>query len=471
MLNRILNNLKTYPNDECYQINDKIYKNCELYKYVCNIYNYLLENNKEKKNIVVCGHKDIYMIATFLACSCAGITYVPIDNSIPTIRKEKIISQINPKLIIDSNIEKIMCNENYQDISKIYMKDENIYYIIFTSGSTGEPKGVKITYANLKSCIKWLEEICNVNKAIILNQANFSFDLSVADIYLSLVTRSKHYILERNVQKDYQLLFKELNKSNASLAIMTPSFADLLLADKSFNQKLMPNLQKILFCGEKLNKNTVTNLNCRFENLEIINCYGPTECTFAVTSTVVSDDKEISIGVPKSDTKIYIVNENLEKLEDNQIGEIVITGASVSDGYVKEELMKEIFITYENQRAYCTGDLAYTKNNQIYYVGRKDKQIKYKGYRIELLEIEDVLNKLEFVEKSFVTVIKNEEEKINRIIAFVKEKEKYKVEIDEIKKCLKNYLSDYMIPIIKIVDNIPLNENGKVDEKVLKLLK
>lgn len=214
MLNKILNSLKQFPEDECYEINAKIYKNKELYQYICNIYHYLLENNKNKKSVIVYGHKDIYMIASFLACSFAGVTYVPIDISIPEKRKEKIIEQINPDIIIDKSIEKIMINKDYKDISEIYMKNDDVYYIIFTSGSTGEPKGVQITYNNIKSCMKWLESICNINKGIVLNQANYSFDLSIADLYLPLLTRSKHYILKRNVQKDYSLLFKELKKVN-----------------------------------------------------------------------------------------------------------------------------------------------------------------------------------------------------------------------------------------------------------------
>ena len=251
MLNKILNNLKAYPEDECYEINGKLYKNEDLYKYVCNIYNYLLRHNKKGKSVIVYGHKDIYMIASFLACSFAGITYVPVDISIPAERKKKIIEQINPDIILDKQIENVMINDSFKEISKIYMKNENIYYIIFTSGSTGEPKGVQITYKNLQSCMKWLESICNINKGIILNQANYSFDLSVADIYLPLLTRSKHYILERNIQKDYTLLFKELKNSNSNLAIFTPSFLELLLVDKTFNENLMPNLQTILLCGEK----------------------------------------------------------------------------------------------------------------------------------------------------------------------------------------------------------------------------
>ena len=467
MLNKILDNLKKYPDDECYQIQDKIYRNKDLYRYVCNIYEYLLKNNPDKERVVVYGHKDIYMIASFLACSFAGITYIPIDESIPIERKNKIIEQVNPKLIIDSKINEVMQKKNDYEISKIYLQDEDVYYIIFTSGSTGEPKGVKITYSNLKSCMKWLVEICDISHSVVLNQANYSFDLSVADIYLPLLTRSKHYVIERKIQKDFKALFQELQKSNVEFAVMTPSFADLLLIDKSFNQDLMPNFKKILFCGEKLTEKTVLKLTERFDNIEIINSYGPTECTFAVTSTIVKNGEEITIGTPKEDVDIFIVNEKLEELQENEIGEILIVGSSVGDGYLNPKLNENVFITYDNRKAYLTGDLAYKKNNQIYYIGRKDKQIKYKGYRIELSEIEKLLNNLKAIEKAIVTITKNGDDKVNRIIAFVQEKENYTIELKEIKSYLENFLPDYMIPIIRIVNEIPLNENGKINEKLL----
>ncbi len=467
MLNKILLNLKKYPDDECYQIKDKIYKNKNLYKYICNIYNYLLINNKKRKPVIVKGQKQIYMLASFLACSIAGFAYVPIDEDAPEERTRKIIKQINPDLIIDKTIEKIMEKDNPKDVENRYMKDDDLYYIIFTSGTTGEPKGVQITYKNLKSCMSWVEKICDIKQSVILNQANFSFDLSVADLYLSLLTRSKHYILERETLKNYIELFKELNKSNAELMVITPSFADLLLIDKSFDKNLMPSLKKILFCGEKLGEKTVSKLLNRFDNLEIINCYGPTECTFAVTSDKVKKNEKISIGIPKNDVQIFIVNDKLQEVKENEIGEILISGESVGNGYLNSELSKEVFIEYKGKKSYLTGDLGYKNNGKFYCLGRKDKQIKYKGYRIEISEIENILNKIEFIEKAVVVADANDNGKVNKIIAFIKENENCTKNSKEIKQIIKKYLPEYMIPVIRIIKQIPLNINGKIDTKKL----
>lgn len=200
ILDDILKILKEKSDYKAYTVNGESYTYKEFYKYVCNIYYYLLKENKDKRPVIVYGHKEVYMKATFLACSLAGMTYVPIDENIPNERVEHIIKQINPALIVGKDlpkdkINKIMNENNYKEIDKILIKQKDIYYIIFTSGSTGIPKGVKITYKNIDSCINWLKDIVKIEKGVILNQANFSFDLSVADLYLSLLSESEHFII------------------------------------------------------------------------------------------------------------------------------------------------------------------------------------------------------------------------------------------------------------------------------------
>ena len=226
ILDEILNVLKYKGNKKAYTINNKSYSYGELYMFVCNIYNFLLKENKEKKPIVVYGNKEIYMNATFLASSFAGITYVPIDESIPKERVELIINQVKPYCIIGdfekenyksiskNKIYEIMENKKFDEINKIYLISDDIYYIIFTSGTTGLPKGVKITYKNLDSCIKWLKNITNADCEVILNQANYSFDLSVADLYLSLVTGSEHFIIDNSMKFNFLNILEKLKERN-----------------------------------------------------------------------------------------------------------------------------------------------------------------------------------------------------------------------------------------------------------------
>ena len=373
-----------------------------------------------------------------------------------------------------------------KEINEIYLKPEDIYYIIFTSGSTGVPKGVKVTYENIDSCIKWLQKVTQIHKGVILNQANFSFDLSVADLYLSLVSESEHFIINNISSLYFNKIFEQLKISNANLMVVTPSFIDLLLLDKSFGRELMPKLQTILFCGEKLSKSTVQKLYSRFSNIRIINCYGPTECTFAVTNIDIKKEfiekenestqmseiyqsknyGDIPVGRPKTDVKIYIVDENLNQLPEEEMGEILITGKSVANGYVKNTKSKA-FIEYNGEKGYLTGDLGYIKNGILFYEARKDRQIKYKGYRIELSDIEKNLQSIDYIDKAVTVANTNKEEKVLGIISFVILKENSSKTELEIKKDLKNKVPEYMCSQIKIVKEFPLNQNGKCDTKKL----
>ena len=489
ILDEILENLKECSNEKVYSNGEIVVTYKALYKYTKNLYNYIIKSKKDNMPIIVYGHKSIYMIACFLACSFAGIAYVPVDSSVPVSRLKEIISNVNSQFILaveniqlegyfitnKEKIHEICMAESQTEEIKPLMKESDTYYVIFTSGSTGKPKGVQVTYKNLNTFVDWFKEIISCKRSVVLNQAAFSFDLSVADLYLALTTKSELVVLERNIQQDYSKLFNLLNKSNAEVAIMTPSFAEVLLADKTFNNILLPNLKTIYFCGEILNIKTADLLINRFPEIRIINSYGPTECTVAVTEVEIKREmlKEECLPIAdfngnRQNANIYIVDSSLRVLENAELGEILICGDSVAKGYInnKEETNKK-FIDFKGERGYLTGDLGYFKDLKLYYKTRKDRQIKYKGYRIELSDIEENLIKLEYIEKCSVIpkIINN---KVTRLIGYVKLKESHNKSCMEIRKDLLKYLPEYMCPNIKILDSFPININGKKDLEKLR---
>lgn len=455
---------------------------------------YIKQNFKNDTSpIIVYGHKHPYMLVAFLACVKSGHAYVPIDITVPRARCEQIIDTVNPSLILTTEEIKAYNNfkmlhimeEDYKSnihtavTHEDYVKDDSVYYIIFTSGSTGEPKGVQITYDALNNFVTWaltLGKHKKENKRFI-NQAPFSFDLSVMDLYMSLASESCLFAISKEIQSDYKKLFRLIEKSNANVWVSTPSFADFCMADRSFSQELLPNLELFLFCGETLTNKTAVNLIDRFPNAEIYNTYGPTESTVAVTNILI--DRHINekhnplpVGRAKPGTIIRIMKDN-NVLPEGEKGEIVIFGNTVSVGYFKndEENKKRFFkqiIDGKEMPAYRTGDKGYISDDCLFYCGRLDLQVKLHGYRIEIEDIEKNLMKVPGVDRAVVIPIyKNT--KVNYLKAFCVYSGQIEKEFTT-KKIIKEQLSktipDYMIPKkISFVKDIPITPNGKVDRK------
>lgn len=491
ILNEILKELENNNDKTIYINNQKEYTYKDMYEYVKNMYFYLKKITNSKTPIIVYGHKSIFMIVCFLACSFLGIPYVPIDESFPKKRILNILNNVNPQIILNTsyknffeyNCEKCrilecfdiinICNnkEKQKEKIKILMKKEDLYYIIFTSGTTGSPKGVKITYNNLNSFVSWMKKVTNIKENVILNQSVFSFDLSVADIYLTLTTSSSLIALELEEQLDYLKIFKVLKENNIEIAIMTPSFADILISDKQFNSTNFPNLKKILFCGETLQINTVKELFKRFKGIKIINSYGPTECTVAVSSNYITKSMLkkyiLPIGRVKKEGNINILDENLNFLKEGKVGQIAISGKSVGAGYFNDEVnTNKKFVKLNDKITYLTGDLGYIQNGRLFFEKRKDNQIKYKGYRIELSDIERNFYKLNYIDK-VVVAPKIQNSKVVRLVAYVKVKQGTIISSIELKNDLQKFLPKYMIPSVVFLKEFPININGKCDIKKL----
>lgn len=450
----------------------------------------------DKRPVVVYGHKHPAMLIAFIACVKTGRAYVPLDTNIPENRLCAIIDSVQPHLILTTE-ELNICSKysvlnildrDYKNGTKIveedWVKAEDIYYIIFTSGSTGMPKGVQITYSALNYFTEWILSLGQVEKQnkIYVNQAPFSFDLSVMDLYMSLASGSCLFALDKQIQQDYKSLFCALRKSKANIWVSTPSFVDLCLADIGFSEELMPYLEMFLFCGETLTNKTAKKLLERFPNAEIFNTYGPTESTVAVTEILITEEvndnwSPLPVGQVKPGTILKIMRDG-EEVPEGDSGEIVIIGNTVSAGYFKnpEESEKSFFeYNYKGTfvRGYHTGDKGYIRNGMLFYEGRLDLQIKLHGYRMELEDVEENMMKIPGIEKAVVIPI-FENDKVKYLKAFCvyrgKVESKRKAQKD-IKSMMAEFVPDYMIPKkILFIDNIPVTNNGKADRKRLQEL-
>ncbi|MDO4648859.1 MAG: D-alanine--poly(phosphoribitol) ligase subunit DltA [Eubacteriales bacterium] len=469
---------------------------------------WLLEEEGENfAPVAVYGHKSPWMLVCFLACVKSGRAYCPIDCSVPNQRVEMILecldsgivltteempAKASGKRVLSLDDVKNICEKDPDsgEISLVpktrWVQGEDTWYIIFTSGSTGVPKGVQISADCLNHYLDWSVELgtsaLRKQGQTFLNQAPFSFDLSVMDLYTSLASGGTLYCLEKSVQGNYRSLMDHLKESRANVWVSTPSFADMCLSEKSFQEELLPDLELFLFCGEALGNRTVKKLHERFPNGKIMNTYGPTESTVAVTEVLVTEKmaEEISplpVGVAKPGTVLEIWDEQGNVLKDGEKGEIIILGNTVSTGYFKQkELTEKAFFETEHKvlgktRGYHTGDKGYLIDGMLYYCGRIDLQIKLHGYRIELEDIESNIRRLEGV--THAVVLPNvRDDKVKSLSAFVVEKEfpeDEKAETARLKEeCLK-YLPDYMIPKkFVFLEQMPMTNNGKADRNRLK---
>lgn len=454
---------------------------------------YLQQTLKEDKNpLAVYGHKDPFMLICFLACVKSGRAYCPIDITVPMTRVQSIIESVNGKMVLmvegeletdtmltRTKMEEIIKDTSYNGNQLEYVKENDVYYIIFTSGSTGNPKGVQITTSNLSCFVDWALSLKQESQKVFINQAPFSFDLSVMDLYMSLGSGSTLWALDKEIQKNYNEMFVSLEKSKANVWVSTPSFVDLCLVDKKFNQEMMPTLELFLFCGETLTNKTVELLHQRFPKAKVYNTYGPTESTVAITEIEVTQDvlntyNPLPVGKTKPGTWIKIMQEGLEVVE-GQTGEIIIVGNTVSSGYYKnkENTEKSFFtmaidgITYP---AYRTGDRGYVKKNQLFYKGRIDLQIKLHGYRMEIEDIEKNILKVKEI-KSIVVLPNVEDEKVKSLTAYCVYEGDTSSRLKTtqiIKQQLRELIPEYMIPKKFIfIGYMPTTNNGKVDRKKL----
>lgn len=431
------------------------------------------EMGEDKGPVIVYGHKSPLMPVCFLACLKSGRAYCPVDSSMPPERIKEIVSVIGDPLILateplSQEMGYIMDAETMEAAftlceaisEEARVKAQDLFYLIFTSGSTGKPKGVQISDENLYAFTEWSKGLFQ-SGGNVLNQAPFSFDLSVMDTYTALTMGETIVSLDRELQQDMKAMLEYIRENRVENFVSTPSFVSMLLAEPMFDSQSVYPVRRFVFCGEKLSKEIVSRLRERFSEAEIINTYGPTETTVAVsgvtiTEQMLKDEKPLPIGVARPGMDIFV-----------ERGELLIAGDSVSSGYFKDqEKTDEVFSDlYDGRRCYRSGDCGFYEDGLLYCTGRKDFQIKWHGYRIELEDIENNLLELEPVAEAAV-IPRYEGDTIRNLVAFVVTK--IPVNGRELRKQLKERLPVYMVPKkIQVIDQMPMSANGKVDRKKL----
>ena len=454
----------------------------------------------DKSPVVVFGGQEYEMLATFVALTKSGHAYIPIDSHSALERVAAIVEVAEPSLIIAINdfpladvTAPIFSAEQVQtafregasyELSHPVQGDDN-YYIIFTSGTTGKPKGVQISHNNLLSFTNWMitdKEFATPARPQMLAQPPYSFDLSVMYWAPTLALGGTLFALPSAVTQDFKQLFETILSLPIAIWTSTPSFADMALLSDDFNSQKLPQLTHFYFDGEELTVKTAQKLRDRFPQARIINAYGPTEATVALSAVAVTDEmlqncKRLPIGYTKADSPTFVIDEEGRKVPNGQQGEIIVCGPAVSKGYLNNpEKTAEAFFEFEGLPAYHTGDVgSMTDEGLLLYGGRMDFQIKFNGFRIELEDVSQNLNKSKYIDSAVAVPRYNKDHKVQNLLAYVILKdgvaEQFEREIDitkAIKEDLQDIMMSYMMPSKFLYrETLPLTPNGKIDIKGL----
>jgi amino acid adenylation domain-containing protein len=432
--------------------------------------------------IIQCLERSIEMVVGMIAIIMVGGVYCPIHPEEPIERIKIIISTNHVGLLITTSnynkllnlfdIEKLnidITNDIYTDVV-LNTNVDNIAYIIHTSGTTGQPKAIQITHRSLfynLSSISQSPSCCDLSGNI-LQFSRCTFDVHISDILGTLFYGGTIILLNPLHMNDPLYLLKTLNQKSVTYMDTVPSMVNVLYEYSVVNKLIVPSVTHVILSGESCTTNQLEQLRFIFPNVKrLSNLYGPAECTITSTAKTyyMNDEMKITIGTPLLNYKCYVLNNDLQLVPLNHIGELYIGGQCVMKGYVDQTMTEKVIINHKDfGRIYKTGDLVkLTRDKNIIFIGRNDTQVKIRGQRLELSEIEKVilLNK----EVNECVVIKREDMGEECLVAYIIGNKNIREDI--MREC-RQKLRGYMIPkYIEFMDKYPLNNNGKIDRKQL----
>ncbi|MBY7142474.1 amino acid adenylation domain-containing protein [Virgibacillus sp. NKC19-3] len=466
----------------------KYYTYFDLYEKVNSFASYLKNMGVGAgEKIAIKLNNSIETIVGILAVLKIGSAFIPIDIDIPKNRLRFIIQDSACDFLITKNYNDNNCelenmvtlidiekatdelnyNNKFENSNKNYFTQHSLAYIIYTSGSTGKPKGVMINHNNISNYIQWASSnYLNQEEKIetFAFYSNIGFDLTLTSIFVPLVTGNRISIYDSKSSIDS---LKRIFVDNSTTVVkLTPSHLRLIDESSLINSKL-----RLLIVGGEHFSTSLAKRISEISNhtIRIVNEYGPTEATIGCIAHTydfyLDNDITVPIGHPIPNTKAYILNEQLCEVEKGEVGFLFLGGLQLSSGYINNIQQNESrFINspfLENEILFKTDDLCrIDSNDNIVYVGRKDRQVKVQGNRVELDEVEINLSK--FVKNSEVFVQDFVEDNINFLVAFIETNEL--IDKDLLIDKLNSELPTYMLPKdLFTLDKFPITKNGKKD--------
>lgn len=385
---------------------------------------------------------------------------------IPEMKHEKSIEEMfAPNSVIFSEKEEAdesICNE-------LVHEGDKIAYLLFTSGSSGKPKGVAISNINVLTYISNLNQFGFTAADRFSQTFDLTFDLSIHDMFVCWSAGACLVVPPDDASPVLLASFVKQQKITCWFSV--PSVAMLLMKTRLLKPESFPSLRYSFFCGESLSEKVVESWQEAAPHSEIINLYGPTETTIAISYYQWISEKGknkclngiVPIGKIFNDHRYLLYNEGLN--DNDKEGELLINGNQVTSGYWNDKIATTKQLTCINDvRWYKTGDIVMEdEDGNLHFLGRTDEQVKISGYRVELSEIDNTIRKA--VNSPLVATVLNSSSQ--KLISFVTQGVDIPDEVSILNYCRKN-LPSYMIPEkVLFIETMPLNVNGKIDKKQL----
>lgn len=426
--------------------------------------------------VVASDHPDTY--AAMLAIWATGNTYIPLNPYLPADRISSILQQSDTHLVFFS-VEQPDMPETVEIVSMDLLKnswsgnvanpvDADVAYILFTSGSTGLPKGVPVSYGNVRSFLRNMESMKYDlgSGSRFLQMFDLSFDLSIVSVLAPFLFSGCLYSVP-NTNIKYPEIYRLLEEYDIHFAILVPSVVAYLRP--YFSEIRLESMKYMALSGEAVPYDLTMEWKKCCPNAEFHNLYGPTEATiYSVWYRMPEHDIParngiVSIGWPTLETETLLVDEDLRVLADGEKGELLLLGGQVIDGYLNNEAKnKEAFVMIDGKRFYRTGDICIREQGLYFYLGRKDYQVKIRGFRVELSEIEHHISSF-FGDRRVVAMATHDATGNDTLIAAV---EGEMTDTNELNDYLKSKMPFYMIPsAYHFLIPFPLNNNGKINRR------